>query len=97
MKAPMLEYSLPIYQMMARLGIDPAAGAVPQLSLRYAAALERCEACRSKKTCQDWLECAPPMVNFAPDFCINADILFDLQYDQVGPRRINSASTISAE
>jgi hypothetical protein len=29
------------------------------------------------------------MVNFAPEFCINADILFDLQCDQAGPRRIN--------
>jgi len=29
------------------------------------------------------------MVNFAPDFCVNADILFDLQYDQAGPRRFN--------
>jgi len=29
------------------------------------------------------------MVNFAPDFCMNADILFDLQYDQAGPLRAN--------
>jgi hypothetical protein len=28
------------------------------------------------------------MVNFAPDFCMNADILFDLQCDQPGPRRV---------
>jgi hypothetical protein len=29
------------------------------------------------------------MLNFAPDFCMNADILFDLQSEQAGPRRIN--------
>jgi hypothetical protein len=29
------------------------------------------------------------MPNFAPCFCINADLLFELQYDQPGPRRVN--------
>lgn len=83
------EYSVHIYEMMARLGIEPGGGALPRLSLRYATALRRCEDCRSKKACQNWLECAPTMVNFAPDFCANADILFELQYDQVGPRWVN--------
>ena len=69
-------------EMMARLGIEPRV--LPQMSLRYAVALRRCEACRSKKACQDWLDYAPAMVNFAPDFCANADTLFDLQYDQTG-------------
>jgi hypothetical protein len=41
------------------------------------------------KACRDWLDYAPAMLNFAPEFCMNADILFDLQYDQAGPRRIN--------
>jgi hypothetical protein len=27
------------------------------------------------------------MMNFPPSFCANADILFELQYDQPGPRR----------
>ena len=89
MIAPIFEYSIQIYEMMARLGIEPEAGALPQFSLRYATALHRCENCRSKKACQDWLDYAPTMVNFAPDFCTNADILFDLQCDQPGPRRIN--------
>jgi uncharacterized protein DUF6455 len=83
------EYSTHIYEMMARLGIEPGAGVLPQLSLRYATALRRCENCRSKKACQDWLDYAPAMVNFAPDFCMNADILFELQSDQAGPRRVN--------
>lgn len=49
----------------------------------------RCEACRSKKACRDWLDYAPAMVNFAPCFCMNAYILFELQCDQPGPRRVN--------
>jgi Family of unknown function (DUF6455) len=89
MTAPVSEYSTHIYEMMTRLGIEPGAGVLPQLSLRYATAVRRCENCRSKMACQDWLDYAPAMVNFAPDFCANADILFDLQYDQAGPRRAN--------
>ena len=89
MRAPVSEYSTHIYEMMARLGIEPGAGVLPQLSLRYATALHRCENCGSKRACQDWLDCAPAMVNFAPDFCMNADILFELQYDQPWLRRVN--------
>ena len=89
MTAPVREYSTHIYEMMTRLGLEPGAGVLPQLSLRYAMAVHRCENCRSKKACQDWLDYAPAMVDFAPDFCMNADILFDLQYDQAGPRRAN--------
>ena len=89
MKSGSHEYSTHVYEMMARLGIDPAAGALPRLSLRYAMALRRCEDCRSKKDCRDWLDCAPAQVNFAPDFCVNADILFELQCDQAGPRLVN--------
>jgi uncharacterized protein DUF6455 len=89
MTAPVPEYSTHVYEMMTRLGIEPGAGVLPQLSLRYATAVRRCENCRSKKGCQDWLDYTPAMVNFAPDFCVNADILFDLQYDQAGPLRAN--------
>jgi hypothetical protein len=83
------DYPVHIYEMMARLGIEPDAGVLPRLSLRYATTLQRCEACRSKNACQDWLDYAPAMVNFAPCFCPNADILFELQYDQPGPRRVD--------
>ena len=89
MTAPVPEYSTHIYEMMARLGLEPGAGVLPQLSLRYATAVRRCENCRSKKACRDWLDYAPATVNFAPGFCMNADILFDLQYDQAGPRRVS--------
>jgi hypothetical protein len=88
MAAPTPEYSVHIYAMMARLGIKPEAGVLPQFSLRHATAFRRCEQCRSKKACQDWLDYAPAMVNFAPDFCVNADILFELQCDQPGPRLV---------
>jgi hypothetical protein len=89
MTAQVAEYSTHIYEMMTRLGIEPGAGVLPQLSLRYATAARRCEKCRSKKACQGWLDYAPAMVNFAPDFCMNADILFELQYDQPWSRRVN--------
>jgi hypothetical protein len=94
MTAPVREYSMPIYEMMARLGIEPGAGVLPPLSLRYATAVRRCESCQSKTACQNWLDYAPAMVNFAPDFCTNADILFDLQYEQAGPRRANRVPTL---
>jgi Family of unknown function (DUF6455) len=86
MAAPGTDYSMPVYEMMARLGIDPGGGVLPRLSRRYATALRRCENCRSRRTCRHWLDYAPAMVNFAPDFCVNADILFELRYDQPGPR-----------
>ena len=76
-----------IHEMMTRLGIERSAGDSPRLSLQYATALRRCEACRSKKACQDWLDYTPAMVNFAPGFCVNAEILFELQCDQPGPRQ----------
>jgi hypothetical protein len=83
------EHQVHIFEMMARLGIEPGAGVLPRLSLRYATAFQRCKACQSKRACQEWLDYSPAMVNFAPYFCVNADILFDLQYDQPGPRRVN--------
>jgi uncharacterized protein DUF6455 len=89
MSSPAAEYSTEIYEMMARLGIEPAGGILPNLSLLYATALNRCDDCKTKKACRDWLDYEAPTVNFAPDFCGNADILFQLLYDQAGPRRAN--------
>jgi hypothetical protein len=83
------EHPVHLYEMMERLGIEPDVRVLPRLSLRYVTAFRQCEACQCKKACQEWLEYAPWMVNFAPCFCINAEILFELQYDQPGPRRIN--------
>jgi hypothetical protein len=66
MTTPVPEYSTHIYEMMTRLGIEPGAGVLPHLSLRYATAVRRCENCRSKTACQNWLDYAPAMLNFAP-------------------------------
>jgi len=79
--------SINFYDMMARLGIEPEVS--PPLSMRYATAVHRCRNCRCQRACRDWLDYAPTLVNFAPDFCLNADVLFELQYDQPGPRRVN--------
>jgi hypothetical protein len=68
-----------LYKLMNRLGIEPEGGVVSRLSLKYATALHRCEACLSKQVCNSWLECGPELV---PPFCPNQDILFELQFDQ---------------
>ena len=90
MTVPVDQHPVHIHEMMARLGIGPETAVLPGLSLRYATAVRRCKLCRSKTACRDWLDYAPALVNFAPGFCVNAEILFELQYDQPGPRRIDS-------
>jgi Family of unknown function (DUF6455) len=74
----------PIYigEMMERLGIEPAGGVVPRLSLSYATAFHRCEACSYKPACREWLDSMLRSIAFAPRFCPNADILFELQVNQ---------------
>ena len=79
-----------VYEMMERLGIEPSGGALPRLSLRYATAFQHCEACRYKNICRDWLDHAPASVSIAPHFCPDAEILFELQFDQPG---LSSAPT----
>ena len=83
--------SFQVYEMMTRLGIEPNGSILPRLSLRYATAFHRCEACAYKKVCRDWLDHAPALVSLAPHFCPDADILFELQFDQPG-LSIRSAS-----
>lgn len=73
-------------EMMARLGIELGGGILPRLSLRYETAFRRCKACPFSESCRQWLDQAPALVPFAPRFCVNADILFELQCDQPGPR-----------
>ena len=77
------EGSVPLHEMIAVLGINS-----PQLDLVYGAALPRCEGCPSKEICREWLDRASGSASFAPPFCVNADILFELQFDQPGPRHI---------
>jgi hypothetical protein len=59
-------------------------GVVPRLSLSYTTAFHRCKLCSSKQACRDWLGQMPASVVFAPRFCPNADIFFELQLNQVG-------------
>jgi Family of unknown function (DUF6455) len=87
-----------LWDMMKRLGIDPRGGILPRLSLAYATALHRCEACRSKQQCRMWFDATPTDTVLAPHFCPNADILFELQFDQAGSestRRRSSRGEIS--
>jgi Family of unknown function (DUF6455) len=71
-------------EMLERLGLDPAEGAVPQFSLSHITAFHRCVACPSKPACRDWLDKMPSSVSFAPGFCPNTDILFELQVEHPG-------------
>jgi hypothetical protein len=73
-----------------RLGIEPACGVVPRLSLNYATAFHRCEACPSKQACREWLDNTLWSVAFAPRFCPNADILFELEANQPSLTRTRS-------
>jgi len=76
-----------IYDMMERLGIEVSGGILPRHSLTYATALHRCEQCQTPDACRKWLKTAPQALNFAPKFCPNGDILFELQFDQLGGPR----------
>lgn len=76
-----------VFEMMQRLGIETGAGVVPRLGLSYSTALHRCETCGCKQPCRDWLDSMPQAVAFAPRFCPNADILFELQVDEPGLHR----------
>jgi len=84
MAAPAPRQHRPLYlrEMMERLGIEPGGGIVPRFSLTYATALHRCETCRATQACRDWLDRLPAPASFAPRFCPNADIFFELQVDQ---------------
>lgn len=72
---------------MERLGIEVASGILPRHSLTYATARHRCEQCETPDACREWLKTAPEALNFAPKFCPNGDILFELQFDQPGGPR----------
>jgi uncharacterized protein DUF6455 len=67
-----------IFEMMECLGIEPAAGVLPHLGLKYLTAVRRCEDCVSKQACQNWLDNRKTAAVFAPRFCPNARTLFEL-------------------
>lgn len=77
------EFYLP--EMMKRLGIDPAVRVIAHSELTLLTAVHECRDCKSKSECRDWLDEAPISFAFAPGFCPNKDLLFELQFDQPGP------------
>jgi hypothetical protein len=76
---------IPVFEMMERLGIEPSSSVAPRLSLTYATAISRCEVCPYQENCRYWLAHAPASINSAPKFCPDAEILFELQFDQLRP------------
>jgi uncharacterized protein DUF6455 len=76
-----------VFKMMEKLGIEPSSSVTPRLSLTYATAVHRCELCPYQEICRSWLEHAPASIGSAPQFCPDADILFELQYDQIIPAK----------
>jgi hypothetical protein len=82
-----------ICEMMERVGIEPGGGVVPRLGLIYTTAFHRCEACVAKQACRDWLDNTRAPVTFAPRFCPNTDILFELQVDYPRRHSVSSRTT----
>ena len=83
---PPQKHPLFICEMMEHLGIDPGAHMTAQWSLSYMTALHRCQDCAHGKECRAWLDGTPDAVAVPPRFCPNADIFFEMQVDQPGPR-----------
>jgi len=79
-----------ISEMMKRLGIEVGDGILPRKSLTYATARHRCEQCKTPDACREWLRTSPAAMNFAPKFCPNGNVLFELQFDQPASRRAES-------
>jgi len=77
----------PVAEMMERLGLDPGAGAIPRLGLAHVTAFQRCRACPLKAECGAWLADHSGPLTFAPPFCPNADILFELKINDPGALR----------
>jgi len=72
-------------EMMNGLGIDPGRRVVAHSELTFLTAVHQCEACKAKGECRAWLDEAPMSFAFAPGFCPNKDVLFEMQFDQPGP------------
>jgi Family of unknown function (DUF6455) len=64
-------------ERMEHLGIEPAGGVISRLALSYATAFGRCQACKSRQACREWLDRRPAAGGFAPSFCPNADIFLN--------------------
>ena len=70
-----------ICEMMECLGIDLGCAAVARLGLAYTTIFHRCETCPSKQACANgWI--VRWGASFAPSFCPNTDILFEVAGEQ---------------
>jgi hypothetical protein len=69
-----------VYKMMEQIGIELGGGVIPRFSLMYASAVRTCLKCESVDACSKWLGAASA-TSVAPDFCPNADIFFELEFD----------------
>jgi hypothetical protein len=72
-----------IAEMLIHLGVEPGCAAISRWALSFTTAFHRCENCATKEACIEWLA-ANPASTFAPSFCPNADIIFEMQADQPG-------------
>lgn len=75
-----------VFEMMERLGIEPSSSVAPRSTLNYATAVHRC---------RYWLDHAPAFVCSAPHFCPDADILFELQFDQIRPTSATTSKSFA--
>ena len=62
---------LEVYKMLARLGIDLGAGAIPRYGL-MSTGVKACRSCSSMAACMASLKSGVPPAAF-PEFCLNAD------------------------
>jgi len=72
-------------EMMRRLGVDPACRVIAHSELTFLTAAHQCRGCDAQERCRAWLDDAPMSFAFAPGFCPNKDLLFEMQFDQAGP------------
>ena len=80
-----------LFEMMQGLGIDPARHSIAQSELTFLTALHQCQGCQSKEQCRAFLDRAPMSFAFAPAFCPNKDLLFEMQFDQGEPDALRHA------
>ena len=84
-----------VFEMMERLGIEPSSSVAPRSTLTYATAVHRCEVCPYHENCRYWLDHAPAFICSAPHFCPDADILFELHFDQIRPTSATTSKSFA--
>jgi hypothetical protein len=83
--------ALYLFELMQRIGVDPSRRSIAQSELTFLTALNQCRNCKSNEQCRAWLDQAPMSFAFAPGFCPNKDLLFEMQFDQGEPPLLGGA------